>query len=89
MNLNISTERKKRNFVSETFVPNTWNTIEPYFKELLETEFNDVQSFRRWLRDRSELEAIISENTGWRYIKMTCDTSNKEHQEPSLILSRR
>lgn len=81
MNLNISTERKKRNFVSETFVPNTWNTIEPYFKELLETEFNDVQSFRRWLRDRSELEAIISENAGWRYIKMTCDTSNKKHQE--------
>ena len=28
--------------------------------------------------DRSELEAVLSENLAWRYIKMTCDTTNEE-----------
>jgi len=81
MNNNISTERKKRTFVSEDFVPSKWKSIEPYYKQLLESEIIDVQSFRLWLNNRSELESIISENAGWRYIKMTCDTTNEEHQK--------
>lgn len=81
MNHTISVERKKRNFVSEEFVPDKWESIELYYKKLLEAEFTDVASFRNWLRKVSELEAIISENAGWRYIRMTCDTTNKEYQE--------
>lgn len=81
MNHTITTERKKRNFVSEEFVPDKWESIEPYYNQLLETEFADVATFRAWLGKVSELEAIISENAGWRYIRMTCDTSNKEYQE--------
>jgi len=48
---------------------------------LLETEIKDAEAFRKWLRNRSELESVISENAGWRYIHMTCDTANKEYQE--------
>lgn len=81
MNLTISTARKKRNFVSEDFVPNTWETIEPYYKKLVEADINDMASFRIWLSNRSELESIISEDAGWRYIRMTCDTSNEANQE--------
>ncbi len=81
MHQNISTERKKRDFVSESFVPDSWEVIEPYFQKLLDAEISDVASFRNWLRDRSELESVISENAGWRYIRMTCDTTNKAHQE--------
>lgn len=77
----ISTKRKKRHFVSEDFVPENWACIEPYYQQLLEAEIVDVASFKSWLRDRSELEAILSENAGWRYIRMTCDTTVKEHQE--------
>ena len=81
MNSNISTKRKKRIFVSENFIPSTWENIEPYYNQLLETDINDLAAFRNWLNNRSELESIISENAGWRYIKMTCDTTNEEHQK--------
>ena len=81
MNLSISTERKKRQFVSEEFVPNNWESIEPYYTQLLQAEINDAVAFRNWLQNRSELEAIIAENAGWRYIRMTCDTTNKEYQD--------
>ena len=81
MNKTISTKRKKRTFVSEDFVPSTWENIEVYYNQLLEAELTDVQSFRDWLRNRSELESIISEDAGWRYIKMTCDTKDQEYQK--------
>ncbi|NJN27792.1 MAG: M3 family oligoendopeptidase [Cyclobacteriaceae bacterium] len=81
MNNDISTERSRRNFVSEEFVPKDWESIEPYYKELLDAHIDDVQSLRQWMRQRSELESIISEEAGWRYIKMTCDTANKAYQD--------
>ena len=82
MNLNkISTKRRPRTFTSEDFEPTTWQNIEPYYHQLLDREIEDVSSFRQWLGDRSELESIISENAGWRYIKMTCDTTNEAYQK--------
>ncbi len=81
MNHTISVERKKRNFVSEEFIPDKWDSIEPYYKQLLNAEFTDAASFRNWLGKVSELEAIISENAGWRYIRMTCDTTNQAYQD--------
>lgn len=81
MQTTIPTERKPRHFVPEQFVPDKWETIEPYLKKLLETQITDAESLRNWLKDRSELEAIISENVAWRYIRMTCDTTIQEYQE--------
>ncbi len=81
MNNKISIERKKRTFVADEFVPDDWDSIEPYYQELLNTGFNDAESFRNWLKNKSELEAIISENAGWRYIRMSCDTANQKYQE--------
>jgi len=77
----ISTDRKMRTFVAEDFIPEKWENIEPYYKKLLEREIDDVGSLRKWLQDRSELESILSENAGWRYIRMTCDTTVKEYQD--------
>jgi oligoendopeptidase F len=34
-----------------------------------------------WLKDASELEAVISEDICWRQIRMTCDTENKALEE--------
>jgi oligoendopeptidase F len=82
MNTNkISTKRRPRTFTSEDFEPTTWQNIEPYYHQLLDREIEDVSSFRQWLGERSELESIISENAGWRYIKMTCDTTNEAYQK--------
>ncbi len=73
--------KKPRTFVSEDFVPSSWEVIEPYYMQLLETDIPDAAGFRSWLRQRSELESIISEDAGWRYIRMTCDTTNKTFQD--------
>lgn len=81
MEYTISAKRKNRNFVSESFSPDTWENIEPYYQQLLNVEINDVKSLKDWLKDRSELESIISEDAGWRYIRMTCDTTKKEYQD--------
>jgi len=37
-----------------------------------------LEDFKQWLRDLSEVEAVVSENAGWRYIKMSVDTTNQE-----------
>ena len=62
----------------------TWQDIEPYFKELKNREINSVAELENWIKNRSKLFAILDEEMAWRYIKMTCDTENKklaEHYE--------
>ena len=44
----------------------------------MERNINSVKDLEQWLKDSSELEAVISEDACWRQIKMTCDTENKE-----------
>ena len=71
--------RPKRTFLPEDFKVSDWNSLKPFFENLLSRELVDVQSLRKWLSDRSELESVISEDMGWRYIKMTCYTDNEEY----------
>ena len=77
-------KRKTRRFLPEDFKITTWEAIEPYFTELLKKELNNEEVLRGWLKDRSELESIISEDAGWRYIRMTCDTTNDEYNKSYL-----
>lgn len=65
-----------RNFLPQKLAIDTWTTIEPYFKDLMERKISSVKELEKWLKDRSELEAVISEEMAWRYIKMTCDTTD-------------
>lgn len=73
--------RPKRTFLPEDFAISGWDSLKPYFENLLKEELPDVQSLRKWLSDRSELESVISEDMGWRYIKMTCYTDNQEYSK--------
>jgi oligoendopeptidase F len=66
-----------RIFLPESFVITTWEALEPYLKELLERPISSVAELEKWLKDSSELEAVISEDACWRQIRMTCDTENK------------
>ena len=72
-------KRPERHFVSEEFTVDTWNNLKPYFDDLLDRELNNQDDLRTWLRDRSELESIISEDMGWRYIRMTTETANEQY----------
>jgi oligoendopeptidase F len=74
-------EKLPRHFLPSSFVLTNWENIEPYFKELLERDIDTKEALEQWMKDISELEAVVSEDAGWRNIKMTCDTENKELEE--------
>jgi len=71
----------ERHFLPKDLAVDKWETIEPYFKELLEREISSKESLEKWLKDISELEAVINEDACWRQIKMTCDTTDKNLEE--------
>ena len=66
-----------RSFLPENFIITDWQSLEPYFKELLERPLTSPKDLEGWLKDMSELEAVVGEDAAWRQIKMTCDTENK------------
>ena len=66
-----------RQFVPADFTVTTWETLEPFFKELTQRSINSKTDLEKWLQDLSELEAVVSEDACWRQIKMTCDTTDK------------
>ena len=70
-----------RHFVPEDFVVSNWESLEPFFKNLLERNIDTREGLEQWLKDQSELEAIVNEDACWRQIKMTCDTENKSLEE--------
>jgi oligoendopeptidase F len=65
-----------------TYIPASleikWENLEPLYKELTERPINTAEELEHWLHDRSELEAALEEDFAWRYIRMTCDTTNEE-----------
>ena len=72
-------ERNPRTFLPEDFKVDNWEGLEPYYTDLLNREVNSKDELRTWLRDRSELESIISEDMAWRYINMTRYTDNEDN----------
>ena len=81
MNYTANIQKLSRKFIPTNFVMSDWQSIEPYFKELLERNIENKEQLEKWLSDQSELEAVISEDACWRQIKMTCDTENKSLEE--------
>ncbi len=81
MTLSADIHKIKRLFLPEDFTVTTWEKLEPYFKNLVEREISSVHSLEHWLRDMSEVEAVISEDACWRQIRMTCDITNKSLEE--------
>lgn len=68
----------QRNYVKPGFKVTTWALLEPYFAELKNRTIPSAAELEKWLKDYSELGAVLSEDMAWRYIKMTCDTANTE-----------
>ncbi len=82
MTLHVDTlTRPIRKFLPENFKLEKWDDLKSYFDELLHMEINSIEQLRQWFKNRSELEAVISEDFAWRYISMTRDTENKEYAE--------
>ncbi len=67
----------KRNFIEADIIIDSYSDIKPYFDELLERPLISSKTVWQWLLDRSELESILNEELGWRYIRMNCNTSDE------------
>ena len=65
----------QRNYLPEE-LKIEFEVLRSFYEELLKREITSASDLEQWLRDRSELEAALEENFAWRYIKMTCDTTN-------------
>lgn len=74
-------EVKPRTFLPVDFKVTDWDSLQPYFENLLQRELLSADDLAKWLDNVSELEAVISEDACWRQIHMTCDTTNKEYEE--------
>jgi oligoendopeptidase F len=76
-NLQLAT----RAFLPETLKITSWETIRPFYEELLKREIFSVDDLRQWFKDRSELESVVEEDAAWRYIHMTRDTADTQKLE--------
>lgn len=81
MNPTAELAKPVRQYLPKDFAISTWDELEPYFKELLDRPIENVNDLEKWLKDISELEAVLSEDACWRQIRMTCDTENKELEQ--------
>lgn len=70
-----------RTFLPEDLSIKNWEQIETYFEDLNTRAIASVEDLKKWMQDRSELEAILEENMAWRYIKMNIDTTDSEVQK--------
>lgn len=58
-----------------------WDDVASVFEELVRRPIHSSEELSTWLLNRSELEAVLQEDLGWRYIKHTCDTANEAKHE--------
>ena len=59
-------QKQQRKFLPKEFTVTDWNSLEPFFKDLLDRTIDTKKELEQWLKDQSELEAIVSEDACWR-----------------------
>ena len=69
--------RPVRKFLPEDFKVENWDSIKIYFDDLLHRPLQSSDDLKKWLQDKSEIESVLAEDLGWRYIKMTCYTEDE------------
>jgi len=73
----ISGLKIKRNFLPQDFSVTTWELLEPFYSTLLKTTINNSEELKIWIKNRNEIDSIVSEDFAWRYIKMNCNTADE------------
>ena len=74
-------QKAARQFLPEDLVITEFGVLAPYFQELLNREINTLNDFDHWLKDRSELDAVLEEDLAWRYIRMSISTQDESLRE--------
>jgi oligoendopeptidase F len=66
-----------RIFLPQDFKLSSWEQLQPYFESLVSRDLNTAVETEEWLKERSELDAVLEEDMAWRYIKMNIDTTDE------------
>ncbi len=77
--------KPKRVFLPQDFTVTNWEGLKPFYEILSQAVIKSEADLIKWLHHRSELESVVSEDMAWRYIRMTCDTTNKEFEASYLF----
>lgn len=73
--------RNPRRLLPDELVIDSWDKLQPYFEALKNREINSEADLEAWMKDRSEMEAVLEEDLAWRYIKMNIDTKDESLQK--------
>lgn len=71
-------QEHERAFVPKEFKVTTWSRLKPYYNDLLKRELNSLANLEQWLKDKSELDAVVSEAFSWRYIRVTVNSMDEK-----------
>lgn len=81
MAYSLEETKLKRSFFPYNLQIDKWEVIKDFFIDLEDRDIELIVDLEKWLINRSELESILEEELAWRYIKMNCNTENKELAE--------
>ena len=70
-------EKPTRTFLPNELIIDEWKKLEKYFEDLKNREIKSKADLEKWLKDLSELEAVVEEDEAWRYIKMSINTADE------------
>lgn len=66
----------RRKYFAQAFNASTWESLLPIYEELIQRPIQNAIELERWILDCNELDAAVNEEFGWRYIKLTTDTTD-------------
>lgn len=73
-----------RSFVPASLAFTDFAAIEPLFRALADRDLHSPADLEQWLLDRSELEAVLAQESAKRYITMTCHTDDAAAEKAYL-----
>lgn len=82
--MNVTTtipQPRQKEFLPNEYKVTVWSKLKPYYHELLKRPINSVEELQRWILDKSELDAVVTEAFAWRYINITKDSSDQKAKD--------
>ena len=58
-----------RSFLPKDFVVSDWASVKGFYDDLLARPISSLDDLINLLKDWSELEGVLEEDMGWRYIR--------------------
>jgi oligoendopeptidase F len=70
-------EKPMRQWLPPQFRIEGWSSVAPYVETLITAEWRSFSDFHRWLQRLNEVEAVISEEAAWNFIRFTQNTQDE------------